>query len=241
MTHRSLVIGIILGGALICTSGVRGDDNSADAAIASGLAYLARQQNADGSFEFTGRRVSSTAMSVLAFLSTGNTADGGRYAATVRRGTDFLLRQAPANHDFGKLDGSQVRGQAVVTLTLCQAYGVEPDEQTRAKIRATAKDAVSVLLASQKEITDPITTRCCCEALRAAQQISLHIPKENLDRAEALLTQHPPSTAPSTERLLKSQLPDGSWPDDASNQPASDVETTATNILTLSRSLHLMP
>ena len=236
---------------LLCVRCASADENPPDAEIASGLAYLGRQQNADGSFEAEGQRVASTGLSLLAFLSTGNTSDAGRYAATVRRATDFLLRQAPADHDFGRIDASHMRGHAIVTLALCQAYGVEPDEQTRAKIRATAKEAIAVLLAVQQDggwgeergakAVDSTTTQWCLDALRAAQQINLHVPKENVDRAAAYLAQHPPPEAPATQRLIQAQLPDGSWPADASNQPASDVETTALNILTLSTPLHLMP
>lgn len=236
---------------LLCARCVSADENVPDAAIASGLSYLAKQQNADGSFEADGQRVASTGLSLLAFLSNGNTSDAGRYAATVRRATDFLLRQAPADHYFGNIDASHMRGHAMVTFALCQAYGVEPDEQTRARIRAIAKDATTVLLAAQQDgawgeergakAADPVTTQWCFDALRAAQQINLHFPKENLDRAAAYLAQHSPTKSPTTQHVIQAQLSDGSWPADASTQPASDVETTALNILTLSTPLHLMP
>jgi hypothetical protein len=235
MKLRPAITSILICGTLICPQHAWADDTSADAAAASGLAYLAKQQNADGSFEADGPRVASTGLCLLAFLSTGNTSDGGRYAPTVRRAIDSLLRQSPADHDFGRIDASHMRGHAIVTLALCQAYGVEPDEQTRARIRAVAKDATAVLVSTQRD------GEWCLEALRAAQQINLHVSKENLDRGAAYLAQHPSAKPPTTQRLIQVQLPDGSWPADASTQPASDVETTALNIITLSMPLHLMP
>jgi hypothetical protein len=251
MKLRPAITSILICGTLICPQHAWADDTSADAAAASGLAYLAKQQNADGSFEADGPRVASTGLCLLAFLSTGNTSDGGRYAPTVRRAIDSLLRQSPADHDFGRIDASHMRGHAIVTLALCQAYGVEPDEQTRARIRAVAKDATAVLVSTQRDgawgeargakTVDPVTTEWCLEALRAAQQINLHVSKENLDRGAAYLAQHPSAKPPTTQRLIQVQLPDGSWPADASTQPASDVETTALNIITLSMPLHLMP
>lgn len=239
------MISMLLCGSLLRPQRAGADDTPTDTAAASGLTFLAKQQNADGSFE-QDRRVAPTALSLLAFLATGNTSDGGRYAATVRRATDFLLRRAPEDHDL-----SHMRGKAIMTLALCQGYGVEPEEQTRAKIRAIAKDAVAVILSAQQDgawaearggkAVDPNTTRWCFNALRAAQQINLHVPQENIDRAATYLAQHSPSTSPSTQPLIEAQLPDGSWPADASNQPASDIETTAANILTLAQPLHLMP
>src|SRR4051794_16458891 len=106
MTARWLGTCVVFCSALLFAGTIRADDNSADTAIASALAYLANQQNADGSFAADDHPVESTALSLLAFLSTGNTQDGGRYAGTVRRAVDFLLHQAPTDHDWGKIDGS---------------------------------------------------------------------------------------------------------------------------------------
>ena len=135
MMFRRRFIAILTGVALCMTSQVaRADDRSADDAISAALAYLSNQQIADGSFEPHGQKLATTGLGLLAFVSTGNTSDGGRYAATVRRATEFLLRQTPGDRYFGAVDGSRMYGHAIVTLALCDAYGVEPDETIRARI-----------------------------------------------------------------------------------------------------------
>jgi len=93
------------------------------------------------------RPLETAGLSLLAFLSSGNTADGGKYAATVRRATEFLLRQTPADRYFGGVDGSQMRGQAIVTLALAQAYGLSP---TRRRARASARSSKMPLPSSSQ-------------------------------------------------------------------------------------------
>ncbi len=221
MMFRRRFIAILTGVALCMTSQLaRADDRSADDAISAALAYLSNQQIADGSFEPHGQKLATTGLGLLAFVSTGNTSDGGRYAATVRRATEFLLRQTPGDRYFGAVDGSRMYGHAIVTLALCDAYGVEPDETIRARIRATVKDATAILIAAQNvkksaeqaggwgddrgsTESDPIISQWCLTELRAADQIGVTVPKETLDRATAYLARHPfadkphPATEPS--------------------------------------------
>jgi hypothetical protein len=176
----------------------------------AGLAYLAQQQNADGSFQTAGAKLQISALTLLGFLSAGNMPDSGKYGDAVRRVVEFLLRQTPGDRYFGRVDGSGMRGQAIVTLALCEAYGVEPDEQTRVRLRATAKDAVAVILTAQNSrgltaggwaaesgnaTSDRAISTWCMIALRAAQQIGLGVPQANVDRATAYLRS---SAAPVT-------------------------------------------
>src|SRR5947208_1463936 len=125
----------------------RAQEDRARDAIAAGLSYLAAHQNVDGSFEATDHKLSATGLSLLAFLSAGNTSDGGRFASNVRRATEFLIRQAPQDRDFGKLEGTGMSGQAIIILALCEAYGVEPEEATRTRLHAILKDAIAILIA----------------------------------------------------------------------------------------------
>ena len=62
-------------------------------AIDAGLAFLASQQNTDGSFQPAGTKLQTSALALLAYLSAGDMPDSGRYGDAVRRGAEFLLRQ----------------------------------------------------------------------------------------------------------------------------------------------------
>jgi hypothetical protein len=186
-------------------------------ATSSGLAFLARQQQFDGSFQPGGQKLAVTGLAVLAFIENGQTSDGGKYAATVRRAIEFLLRQTPGDRYFGRVDGSRMYGHAVVTLALCRAYGVEPDEQTRARIRATVKDAIAILIAAQNmkkppehdggwgeqrdsADSDPVVTAWARDVLQTADRIGLAAPTENLARADAFLQRSlQKANAPSTQ------------------------------------------
>jgi hypothetical protein len=176
------------------------DDARIDGAIESALAFLARQQADDGSFEGGGPRIAMTSMALMSYLSTGHTQDVGRYGLTVRRCIDLLIRSQPADGYFGRVDGSRMYGQGIATLALAEAYGVESDAAQRNRIRAAVERGVGVILRAQEvNKTDsnaggwryePQSTDSDLSlsgwnllALRAAQSIGIDVPKANLDRA----------------------------------------------------------
>jgi len=202
MKWRCTVIGM-----LITTLLLRGGGNTAladpppnpDAAIARGLSFLARQQNSDGSFDGGGPRVATTGLCLLAFLSAGHTPDIGRYGLNVRNAVDFLLNQNPENGYFGKIDGSRMYGQGIVTLALAEAYGVE-SEARRKKIQPVLNAAVQLILTAQAvEKPEPFAGGWRYEpqavdsdlslsgwnamALRASQNVGMNVPKQPVDRA----------------------------------------------------------
>jgi len=182
--------------------------NAVDSSIASGLAYLAKQQSADGAVDASGApRVATTGLALMAFLAAGNTPDDGQYGRSVRRAIDFLVQSAPADDGyFGKLDGSRMYGHGIVTLALAEAYGVEPDEQNRAAIRAVLARAVAVILKAhdiQKPSehqggwryepnsldSDLSLSGWNILALRAAGNIGIDVPKDHVDRARSYVLQ----------------------------------------------------
>jgi hypothetical protein len=220
------------------TTRTEGSAHTPQSAIDAGLAFLAGQQNADGSFQPAGTKLQTSALALLAYLSGGDIPDSGRYGDTVRRGAEFLLRQTPGDRYFGRVDGSRMRGQAIVTLALCEVYGVESDEQTRVRLHATVKDAVAFIIAAQSSkdgasggwaadpggsAVDSGVSLLCMIALRAARQIGLNVPQRNLDRGVEYLRQSTlsqndssPTSAPATpfpESVLYNLCRNGSDPD----------------------------
>jgi hypothetical protein len=121
-------------------------------AVARGLAYLARQQQSDGSFtgfDETGPRGLPAALALIAFLSHGHTPAEGRYALTVHNTIDYLVRYLPEDEDFGKSDASGTRGQAFITIALSQACGTDHDRNQRQQIRAMLGRAAATIAKAQ--------------------------------------------------------------------------------------------
>jgi hypothetical protein len=173
-----------------------------DAAIARGLAFLARQQNADGSFDGGGPRVATTGLTIMAFLASGHTPDAGPYGLPVRRAIDSLVAQAPADGYFGKADGSRMYGHGIATLALAESLGVQTSEVDRQKIETVLRRAVKVILDAQDvakddsnsggwryEPTSPDSDLSLSGwnalALRAATNVGLDVPPERVRRAVA--------------------------------------------------------
>ena len=123
-----------------------------DVAVVKGLAYLARQQQADGSFtgfDEPGPRLAPAAGAILAFLSAGQTPMAGRHALVVRNAMDFVIRQLPDDGEFGRADGSGLQGQAIITIALAEAHGLESDADQRSDVHKALGKSLAVILATQ--------------------------------------------------------------------------------------------
>lgn len=180
---------------------VVGDESGkVDAAVASGLSFLARHQERDGAFGGGGPRVALTALATMALLSDGHAPDAGRYGLVVRRAVDFLVGQVPEDGYIGKIDGSRMYGHAIVTLALSEACGVDPDPASRRRIRNALERMVDVILKAQdvdkaavhaggwryepqSPDSDLSLSGWNALALRAAQDVGVAVPKEKVDRA----------------------------------------------------------
>ena len=78
-----------------------------DTAIQNGLAWLANQQNADGSFGSGSNPVAYTAAAVLAFENEGHFPGGGTlYSINVERGLDFIFQYARIGAVVGQPAGN---------------------------------------------------------------------------------------------------------------------------------------
>jgi hypothetical protein len=171
-----------------------------DPAITRGLAFLAKQQKPDGSIEAGGPRAATTALSLMAFLSSGHTPREGKFGPNVTAAVDYLVQVAPADGYFGKIDGSKMYGHGIITLTLAEAYGVERDKARREKLRGILDRAVKVILDAQKvpkdqahaggwryeprsNDSDLSLSGWCALALRAASGVGIQVPKDRVELA----------------------------------------------------------
>ena len=117
-----------------------GGTATTEAAVASALDWLARQQRRDGAWSLKGpysqgsfdeNKTSATAMALLAFQGGGHTHNNGEYQDNVRRGWNALLKMQDQDGNFyhGSEDGHRLYSQAQATIALCEIYGMTQDDQ----------------------------------------------------------------------------------------------------------------
>ena len=306
----------------------------AETAIDLALLHLERRQHAEGHFQ-SDPKLALTALALTSYLATGNAPDHGRHGGTVRRAIDYLVRSAPDDGYFGKVDGSRMYGQAIVVIGLAQAYGLEQEASRRAAMRVVLLKAVKVIADAQNVKKEPpqaggwryepasldsdlSATAWNAAALRAARDIGLDVPDAALASAAAYAKRcaHPatggfayqPAGEPSIattaagmltlsllstsetpdvaagakflrehpivegtrfpyysmyyanqaadrvggetwtivsraaqDRLLRTQLPSGAWPQSASPEEPGEIYATAMAVLTLSVPQRVLP
>jgi len=146
-----------------------------DRAIGRGLLWLAAQQNADGSFGSGGYHVAVTSLGGLAMMGSGSSpgrgADGPPLDPAQRDGNSPMY-----GHGFG-------------TLFLAEAYGMTH----RPEIREKLEKAVRLVVDTQnrdggwryqpvRADADLSVTICQINALRAARNAGLYVPRETVER-----------------------------------------------------------
>jgi prenyltransferase beta subunit len=177
--------------------------------IERGLAYLAGEQQADGSFGPSGygRNVAVVGLAGMAFLSSGSTPDRGPYGEEISLCVDFLLKHTQESGfivDPGSTSHGPMYGHGFATLFLAEAYGMSPRDDLRDKL----SKAVNLIVNCQNDEggwryqprpmdADVSVTICQVMALRAARNAGLHVPAETIDR--------------SIEYVKRCQNPDGGF------------------------------
>ena len=164
-----------------------------DRAIAAGLAWLARTQNPDGSFgggTYRGN-IAVTSVAALAFMASGSSPGRGPYGAPIDKALAYVMDNTSPS-GFIAVAGSATHGpmysHGFGTLFLAEAYGMTH----RAEIREKLQKAVRLILDTQnneggwryqpvRHDADLSVTICQINALRAARNAGLFVPKETVD------------------------------------------------------------
>jgi hypothetical protein len=176
----------------------------AQAAVDRGLAYLATNQAADGSFpdsRFGSRgNVAVTGLAGLALMAGGSQPARGRYAAQVAKAVEFVVARGADGPRRGYLqtaDGgpghSSMYQHGFGTLFLSEAHGMTPDARRQRQLRDVLEQAVDLILKSQNREggwrydpepvnADVSVTVAQMMALRAAKNAGLFVPKNCVDR-----------------------------------------------------------
>jgi hypothetical protein len=129
-----------------------GGNARSEAAVARGLAWLAKQQRTDGSWVFDGEHkeevIAATGLALAAFLGAGEThKQAQKYRATVERGLQYLMKNCPVSGpNMGKFTNARTMyAQAIGTLALCEAYGMTKDPA----LKPYAQAAINFIVRSQ--------------------------------------------------------------------------------------------
>jgi hypothetical protein len=176
-------------------------------AIKKGLEYLANQQKQDGAWSGMGGhyKVALTALSGMALLMEGSRADGGKYAGHLRKAVDWLLARSRADGLICTNDPDDVQrylfGHGFSVLFLSCVYQQEKDAGRRQQLEDVLHRAVAFTAKAQtslggwgyvsavdgNDFDEGPATITQVQALRAARQAGIQVPKEVTDKAAAYL------------------------------------------------------
>ena len=163
-----------------------------DKAIERGLAWLGRSQNSDGSFgggTYRGN-IAVTSLSGLAFMASGSSPGRGPFGAQIDKALAYVMDNT-SQSGFIAVAASSTHGpmysHGFGTLFLAEAYGMTH----RPEIREKLQKAVRLIIDSQnieggwryqpvRRDADLSVTICQINALRAARNAGLYVPKETV-------------------------------------------------------------
>jgi hypothetical protein len=164
-----------------------------DEAIASGLKWLGGAQTSDGSFGSVAYRgnIAVTALAGLAFMSSGSSPGRGPYGAQIDKALAYCMANTSPS-GFVAVAATSTHGpmysHGFGTLFLAEAYGMTH----RPEIREKLQKAVRLIIDSQnneggwryqpvRRDADLSVTICQINALRAARNAGLFVPKETVE------------------------------------------------------------
>ncbi len=163
-----------------------------DKTIKNGLAWLARSQNSDGSYGAGTYRgnIAVTSLAALAFMASGSSPGRGPYGSQIDKALVYVMDNTSPS-GFIAVAASSTHGpmysHGFGTLFLAEAYGMTH----RPEIREKLQKAVRLIIDCQnveggwryqprRTDADLSVTICQINALRAARNAGLYVPKETV-------------------------------------------------------------
>jgi hypothetical protein len=161
--------------------------------IEQGLAWLAKQQNNDGSFGLSSYRgnIAVTSLAGLAFMAAGSSPGRGLYGSQIDKALVYVMDNASPS-GFIAVPSTGTSGpmysHGFGTLFLAEAYGMT----RRPELREKLQKAVRLIIDTQnneggwryqpvKADADLSVTICQINALRAARNAGIYVPKETVE------------------------------------------------------------
>ncbi|MCC6421667.1 MAG: terpene cyclase/mutase family protein [Gemmataceae bacterium] len=215
MKH-TLILGVACGTLLLApaVNRARADEipEKYREAVRKGLAWLAKQQQRDGSFGANGNQypVSMTALSGMAFLMEGSTVREGKYSEPIRKAAQWLIDRSMkggqrdgliGNTDNPTEAGRYMYGHGFATLFLASIYGDEDNEKRREKLKDILTRAVKYIGNAQStqggwfytskaeghDQDEGSVTITQVQALRACRNAGIAVPKDIIRKAQDYL------------------------------------------------------
>jgi Prenyltransferase and squalene oxidase repeat len=163
--------------------------------IEQGLAWLSKQQNGDGSFGSPGSsykgNIAVTSLAGLAFMAAGSSPGRGPYGSQIDKALVYVMdHTAPSGFIAVASAGTHgpMYSHGFGTLFLAEAYGMT----RRPELREKLQKAVRLIIDTQnneggwryqpvKADADLSVTICQINALRAARNAGIYVPKETVE------------------------------------------------------------
>ncbi len=129
-----------------------GGNAATEEAVTMGLAWLARNQNSDGSWSLLGpysnggaleNKTAATAMALNAFLGAGHTHLAGEYRENMTLGIAYLLKRQDREGFFADSEPSrqQMYAQAIASICIIEAFGLTKDTKLLGPAQSALKFA----------------------------------------------------------------------------------------------------
>lgn len=181
-----------------------------ETAVERGAAWLAKQQNRNGSWTNSSGQsypCAMTGLAGMALLGQGSTPGRGKYGRNVERAIRYLLkRQDGTGHITSPNEGRSMYGHGFSMTFLAQCYGMAPDQDMANKLKRCLEKAIKLTSRSQSHLggwnyspnssgDEGSVTITQVQALRACQNVNITVPYKTLERAIGY--------------IKKSQQPDG--------------------------------
>ncbi len=161
--------------------------------IEAGLAWLSKQQNADGSYGSGAYRgnIAVTSLSALAMMASGSSPGRGPYGPQIDKALQFVMDNTSPS-GFISVQNAATHGpmysHGFGALFLAEAYGMT----RRPEIREKLEKAIRLIVDTQngeggwryqpvRADADLSVTICQINALRAARNAGIFVPKETVE------------------------------------------------------------
>ncbi|GIW79547.1 MAG: hypothetical protein KatS3mg105_1354 [Gemmatales bacterium] len=210
MRNHAVLVAAVLGWFVVSFTTARAEEipEKYEKVIRRGLDYLARSQHSDGHWEANGGQYPSamTGLAGIALLAEGSTVREGKYAKNIRRAVDWFKERSQRSGLLGDPRNPSERsrymyGHGFGLLFLSQVYGEEEDARERETLEKMLTKAVEFCGHAQtsrggwgyvsardgSDFDEGSVTITQVQALRAARNAGIVVPKQIIDKARDYL------------------------------------------------------
>jgi hypothetical protein len=208
MSHVGILTAVLIVGALSSRAVADPIPEKYRDIVKKGLDYVAKQQERDGHWEGNGGSYPTTitALCGMNFLMEGSTIRDGKYAEHIRKAVDWIMERSQRNGMLGNPNNATeaqryMYGHGYSLLFLAQIYGEEEDSERRRRLEDILTRAVDFTAKAQTPrggwgyvssaegggFDEGSVTITQVQALRAARNAGITVPKSVIDKAHEYL------------------------------------------------------